>query len=135
MRLLLACLVMLAIPLQGFAAATMLFCGAGNGHHAAAAPTGAQHDHRGHVHPVSDAHASHTEVQAKMAPDFPDATAKTPAGTVHKCGVCSSCCHLVAITESVPLVRIALVPHADIAAPVVAVQNRPVRVPDKPPRA
>ena len=104
-RLFLAWLLLAAIPLQGMAAASMLFCGS-QAHEAAAAAHGhdSAHDHgdvASHVH--GDAHdgatVGHTDVT---------------------CSVCASCCSGAAISE---------------AAAIVAVRLRATPPPDKPPRA
>jgi MinD superfamily P-loop ATPase len=124
-RLFLAWLIMAAIPLQGLAAASMLFCATGE-HHAAAQVTAAidQHDHSKHGHA--------DEVPSKQAVD--ESGKKLPDLT-HKCSVCASCCSSVALTESPQLVAFAPVPQAELAEPFVLIHARPAQVPDKPPRA
>lgn len=135
-RLLLAWLVMVAVPLQGLGAASMLFCGMG-AHHSPAQTAAAQqeqvlsagnasdqHDHSKHSHAA--------EVQVKKTTD--DASKKPPE-TAHKCGVCASCCTSVALAESPQLVAFAPVPQAELAEPFVLIHARPSQVPDKPPRA
>ncbi len=122
---LLAWLVMAAIPLQGLAAASMLYCGMG-AHHDAQAESAAtaQHDHSQHAHGV-DGKASKGagNVQQKL----PDAA--------HKCGVCASCCHSVAITELPQTAVFAPLPQVQWAEPFVLLHARPAVVPDRPPRA
>lgn len=125
-RRFLAWLVVAAIPLQGLAAASMLFCGMGE-HHApaqVAAAAGGQHDHSKHSHAA--------EVQVKKTADN---TNKQLPDAAHTCGVCASCCHSVAITEFPQLVAFAPVPQAELAEPFVLIHARPSQVPDKPPRA
>ena len=90
-RLFLACLLLLAIPLQGLAAAGMLYCGgaAAHAHGQTAQVAGAEHDHRGHQHP------GHAHAQAE--PQQEAGAAATLPGADHKCGACAACCHGVAI--------------------------------------
>jgi len=137
-RLFLAWLIVAAIPLQGLAAASMLFCGPGP-HHPAAQVAAAQHEklmgaadaQSTHDH-AKHSHAADLQVKAKSAGD--DVGKKLPDVT-HKCAVCASCCSIVAITEFPPLVAFAPVPQADLAEPFVLIHARPSSVPDKPPRA
>jgi hypothetical protein len=135
-RTLLAWLIMAAIPLQGLAAASMLFCGMG-AHHAPSQQVGSmkqapvhvadkatgEHDHSAHSHAAPE--------QAKKSADT--STGKLPDAS-HKCGVCASCCHSVAIAEFPALVAFATAPQADLVEPFVLIQARPSPVPDKPPR-
>jgi hypothetical protein len=138
LRLLLAWLLMAALPLQGFAAASMLFCGNESQHaHAQALTVGAsgadeawsglhgagQHDRAGHQH-ASSKHPQHGE---KSAHSMPDAT--------HKCSVCAACCNCVALVSTAHALALAPAPQADLAEPFVHINARPSPVPDKPPRA
>lgn len=132
LRLLLACLVMLAIPLQGFAAATMLFCAPGAPHHAAASGGGthgaAGHDHAAHSHAPSQA-------SQQAAQDAVDAAHLTAADAAHACSVCAACCHSVAISDATALRAVAPPPQFHRTEAPVAVVSRPAVVPEKPPRA
>ena len=136
-RLFLAWLIVVAIPLQGLAASSMLFCGMG-AHHATAQVAAAQvvdlalsgsvanasHDHSKHSHSG--------EVQTKKTAD--NAGKKLP-GVEHQCAVCASCCNIVGITEFPLLVASAPMPQAELAEPFVLIRALPSPVPDKPPRA
>lgn len=135
-RLLLAWLLMAAIPLQGLAAASMLYCGMGMTHApaqqqaavrvvaSADAAVAAGHDHSQH------GHAAPAKV-VKAAGD----TAKKLPDAAHKCPVCASCCNLVAITEFPLPAIMAPASQAELAEPFVLIHARPLPVPDKPPRA
>lgn len=140
LRLLLAWLLMAALPLQGFAAASMLFCGDESQHTHAQAPTVAvsladealpdlhgagQHDHAGHQHAGSQ--HQHQQLETKSAHGMPDAT--------HKCSVCAACCNCVALVGMTHTPVLAPAPQADLAEPFVLINARPSPVPDKPPRA
>lgn len=125
LRLLFAWLILAAIPLQGFAAASMLFCAMGAQHQQAQVQVqvASQHDHAGHGH----AKKVTGEVQANGNAQLPDAG--------HTCGVCASCCHSVAISQTAAPVAAASLPQAKAAEPFVLIHRRPSPVPDKPPRA
>ena len=141
MRFLLAWLLMAAIPLQGLAAASMLFCGmemqnmpvqAQSAVHIVAttvATTAGSHYHSQHDHSQHGkaAPAKVVKTSGDIAKQLPEVS--------HKCPVCASCCNLVAITEFPPLAIIAPASQAELAEPFVLIQARPLPVPDKPPRA
>lgn len=135
-RLFILWLVVAAIPLQGLAAASMLFCGPGP-HHArqqaaitsqvhvpAVVDSGSRHDHGKHSHAG----------EPKVKKD-PGTAGKTLADVTHRCGVCASCCSGVAITELPRLVAFTPVPRIESAEPFVLIRARASPVPDKPPRA
>lgn len=131
-RVFLAWLVMAAIPLQGLAAASMLYCGMG-AHDAGTAMASVDapargsaaggHEHSQHGHAVA--------VEAKKVAD--DVKQKLP-DAAHKCGICASCCHSLAITEFPQTVVFAPLPQAELADPFVVIHTRPTLVPDRPPR-
>jgi hypothetical protein len=123
-RLWLACVMLAAIPLQGIAAASMLFCRAAT--HDAAQSTQAaatvQHDHAGHSHAERSA-ATPTQGSESL----PDAA--------HPCSLCASCCHSVAITEPLAIAALTAAPQTELADLFAPLPNRASPVPDKPPRA
>ena len=132
-RFLLLWLVMAAIPLQGLAAASMLYCGMGahdvsaqsavvHGDKTTSATASGENDHSKH---------GHAEVSVKKSAD--NSGSKLPDAS-HKCGVCASCCHSAAIAEFPRLVAFAPLPQAELAEPFVLIHARPSQVPDKPPR-
>jgi hypothetical protein len=132
-RHLLLCLLMLALPLQGFAAAAMLYCGVGASshshsettdghHHAAAGALESGHDH------------SMGSQAADVTADAPGVQKQLPDGS-HKCGVCSACCSGVAISGSPLAVEVQSPPKADLVEPFVLIYAVPSRLPEKPPRA
>lgn len=105
-RILMIAMLALAIPVQGVAAAAMLYCGpdhlagdpAGHGAgHIAAHEAGHVHanDHDGHAN-AGHEHAQPDMLAADLAsvPDAPDQPA--PA----KCSVCAACCSAAAIAAS-----------------------------------
>lgn len=137
-RLLLAWLLMAALPLQGFAAASMLFCGveraavsqaAADGHvsHEHGDVSIAVHDHAAHGHGFQD--------QAKADTGAGSATQADQDQQGHGCPVCASCCQVVAIGGFEPFPQTTLAPSIELSSPIVRVVTRTATVPDKPPRA
>ena len=123
-RVLLAWMLMVAVPLQGLAAGSMLFCAAATHEVAASASPLKQHDHSTHSHHSGDA-------VEKAAP----AAQVTIADVQHQCSVCAACCHSVAISELPAMSQAVPAPQADLADPFVLIVSHPSPLPDKPPRA
>ena len=134
-RHLLLCLMMLALPLQGFAAASMLYCGMGAGHDANAAQMemGSSHHQMAdakvmpHQHEKQDA----TAQVSKLSPD----SQKQLPNSSHKCGVCAACCSVIAIADFPHTVEVQSSPKADLAEPFVLIHAVSSDLPEKPPRA
>ena len=135
-------LLVLALPVQGFAASTMLLCGAG--HHSAAYATDGGNDHAGHPHGgVLDAvEAAASDVHHHAAPGAPahGQSAGSPvsakqAKVIGKCSACAACCTVAVL----PTAAITFTAPAPGRAPVVAVLTTRFGFftdgPDRPPRA
>lgn len=124
-------LMMLAIPTQGFAAASMLYCGMSPEHHAVQAqPMPEPHHEAGtqaHVHGEVATVSDHAQQAQDPAAQLPDAA--------HKCGVCASCCNLIAIAEFASTVAANVSPPAQYLEPLVQVYAAPLHLLDKPPRS
>ena len=131
----LLCLMMLALPLQGVAAASMLFCGLGSSaqaqsgqhvaathHHGADVGSAAQHGHSKHGKAV------------KLVKQSPETVKQLPDSS-HTCGVCASCCSLVVLAEFPWIVQAQALPDADLPEPFVHLRAVPSRLLEKPPRA
>lgn len=149
-RLIVAWLVMAALPLQGIAAASMLFCD-----QAAHSTTQQQpaHDHASHGHDhASHAHGGHDDAAAAehgheavadqggdwvhVAQAGHDAGAKASSvGDDHSCPICASCCNLVALSELPTLSLDSTPPMAPPLQGPSRVTTREAPAPDKPPRA
>lgn len=120
-RLLLLCCLIWTVPLQGFAAVSMLFCGGNTsltrqGDMSAAAHTASEHHHA-------------AQAQAK-----PSTHQHTSPNADHKCGVCAACCSVVAIS-SVPFVpAVVALPSITLEEPVSAAYTVSPRHPERPPR-
>ncbi len=136
-RLFLAWLIVAAIPLQGLAASSMLFCATGP-HHAKTQVVAAQVLDLTSIDSVSSAthdHSLHSHAGAAQVEKSPDSGAKKLPGSEHQCTVCASCCNVVAFSQYPLLVALAPMPQAELAEPFVLIHARPSQVPDKPPRA
>lgn len=121
MRLLLAWLMMAAIPLQGFAAASTLFCRAF-----------AQDVEPHSMHAGSPDHDSrHLAGSSNPVPD--DAKQVSP-GAESACIMCAACGHALAIAEIPSVVAATIAPRAGVADPFVLIGDPHPPVPDKPPR-
>ena len=141
LRLVIAWLVMAALPLQGIAAASMLFCDQA-AHSTTSQPSG--HDHAAHGHGEAHDHASHARAgddgaqpDSKLSQAQGDTT-KTGSGMVddgHACPICASCCNLVALSETPTLSLDGAAPMSPPLQDAARVFTRHAPTPDKPPRA
>jgi len=113
-RLLLAWLVLAALPLQGFAAASMLLCGQ------ASAPVAAVHEHHAHHGHEAHGHMAAGDDHGKVK---------------HSCGVCAFCGHVIGLTDTHVRIVAADAPPADLPQPEARLATRASPRPDKPPRA
>jgi hypothetical protein len=118
-RIVLAWLVVVALPVQGFAAAAMLSCGPGHGRMAGAVEAGhahVSHGAHGTVEPEAIGHAMPPGAMASeaKAPEAssPDASAHLAAAGAFKCSACAACCVATALPAS-PVIVAALRPAAE----------------------
>lgn len=146
-RTLLVWLLVLAVPAQGAAAATMAFCGPNHPGGAAAsraeqrAP--AEHVHP-QAHPQADAqgshgdHGDHDKATAARADSADAGSSAAPAKSVHadnqKCSACASCCSIGAILNSVLAVPAPELTPTVFSVVVPTVDAFAVDGPDRPPR-
>ncbi len=121
-RLFLAWLLLAALPLQGLAAASMALCQ--QGHDAVASAPAAGHHGAAHDHDGAAAADSH---------DHQDQA--NDADADHRCMVCGTACHAVAIASEPVHWLPAPAPRAPLDEAFVRIASRPAPVPDKPPRA
>lgn len=129
LRILFAWLLMAALPLQGFAAASMLFCGMGTQHQSASTAV-APHDHAAMLGQATVGH-----VHAKAIGAAHGALPQTQHDTQHKCSICAACCNGVALIGLQQSMAVATAAQSELAEPLVLIHTRPAPVPDKPPRA
>lgn len=88
LRLLLSCLLLLALPLQGLAAGARLHCGSAHGPEAAHAGMHASHEaHHHHDGAAAHEHTGHD------SPAGHDASSAGP----DSCSACALCCHALAL--------------------------------------
>jgi hypothetical protein len=99
LRTLWICLLLLALPVQGFAAAQMTQCGPSHGRMQHAS-SGA-HDHEQHVQ-AQDHHHAHQADAAVHADDAAGDGSTPPAK--HHCSACAACCVGMALPSSAPVV-------------------------------
>lgn len=122
LRVFLLWAIMVAVPFQGYAAASMLQCQPGaplTSMGVAAAAHGDEH----HPHDAHDAQAATAAAQ-----DLHE-----HADQLHKCSTCGTC-HAVALIAEPPWRAPAVLPPADLADPSRPVPTRAPRVLEKPPR-
>ena len=107
-KTLLIWLLVLAVPAQGAAAATMAFCGPNHhGSGSARAEVGAavsKHSHHGDAESVYELRSG-ASVATAVADDAPT-IAKVSQVATQTCSVCASCCSLGAILTTVPVVPV-----------------------------
>ncbi len=129
-------LLILAIPAQGYAASTMLFCGLGQPQTAATA-----HDH-GSMHGHDHAAATQAHDEAAFSIDQTSASAdatQADQAPSHfaggKCSVCASCSHGVAMTASSRAVDLEPAPEGIVASDFTQVFAFLTDGPERPPRS
>ncbi|HEY8360449.1 MAG TPA: hypothetical protein VIL30_23580 [Ramlibacter sp.] len=141
-RLFLACLLMAALPMQGMAAASMLFCGSqaaarvaqAVSHHGQPASMDASAvDHASHGHGAHGSSHGHAAAQA----DADQAASHSPddgSRQGHSCPICASCSQSQAVGGFASLPLASPAPAAEPWQPPVRVSSRTLTLPDKPPR-
>lgn len=137
-RTLLIWLLVLAVPAQGAAAATMAFCGPN--HHGGGSPraevsaTSSEHSHHGDATAGHELDATADAAAVVASADEVSVVVKASQAAKQKCSVCVSCCSLGAILTTVPVV-----PATDSAPTVFTTVVPTVGAfaadgPDRPPR-
>jgi hypothetical protein len=139
LRLVVAWLVMAALPLQGIAAASMLFCDKA-AHATVTQPSGhdhASHDHASHGHDHGHDGAGKAEQSAELAAQPADGSqgAAVLVDDGHACPICASCCNLVALSETPILSFAGDSPESQPLQGPARVTTRHAPAPDKPPRS
>jgi hypothetical protein len=130
LRTLLTWLLLAAVPLQGYAAGTMLFCGAAHGPGQPVAV-----DHAAHRHAASAADvAAHHEEPASIGDDSAAPTFDLAQAVHGACSVCASCCSGAAL----PVATFSSLFAVERAVPALpseqqAPERAPVRL-ERPPR-
>lgn len=139
-RTLLIWLLVLTVPAQGVAAATMAFCGP-NHHGGAAATLARQAASAGHSHHGSDAQRAHQHHEAaaqaaEAGSASADSHAPSPGNQTakQKCSACASCCSIGALLSPALVVPAPDLTPTAFCAVVPNVDPFAADGPDRPPR-
>ena len=127
LRRLLLCLLVLALPAQGLAAATMALCGM-----APVPPMQSQHDSRGPAQPDGPV-AAQPDGPVAALPDCHGHDVQT-APAEHSCSACSVCGLVGALLDTVPELPVLSLGEAVDAAPPVPLTAFVGSGLDRPPR-
>lgn len=129
-------LTMLALPMQGFASASMQYCGKRADHMVLQAPSDPQpHHHHADASNDGHEHAMHAEAMQADSPEQASDMQNQLPDAAHKCSVCASCCNLVGMTAAPQTVAIHSAPHAVYVEPSALIHSAASALPKKPPRA
>ena len=137
-RLLLAWLLLAALPIQGFAAASMLFCAMERTSISQTAVGGKMDQGRRDAAPAAahDMAASMSSPDQSMAGPVSGSTTHGDQGMHgHGCSVCAFSCQAAAIVGFDPVPQTSPTPSVEPTSLVARVATRAITVPDKPPRA
>lgn len=144
LRMFLAWMLLLALPLQGQAAASMLLCGpartaasAASDHVPGTDADAGAHPHSAYGGPIdAHEHSLHATVPMTAADDgqADDLSALTDEACP-SCAACAASCHAMALSGSAPVVQPAFLPEHRASPPRPLAGGPAVPVPDKPPRA
>ena len=144
-------LLVLALPAQAFAAASMTVCGPAHSAGAAGLATPAQ-PVSGQIHPCGPSHSlqQHAQHQAQSGHepaaragddsvvtsdvDAADSSPLTPSGS-HKCSACASCCSGGAMLNAMPQWLLPGTGATAFVAVVRAIEAVAAGGPDRPPRS
>ena len=137
-RFLLTCLLLVALPLKGYAAASMPACGPD--HHsidataAQAGPPPPSHEHRAnapHHHLAATMHGAHDGHASPAAEPSPAAD----QGAQSKCGTCAPCCIGAALIGDLSIHIAPPAGSADFPAFATGHSSPPLGRLDRPPRS
>ena len=126
MRHWLLCLLVLALPAQGVAAATMRFCAPA--HHDMAAMAAAP------AHPAAHAAAQHQHHGQVMTADPDQGSAPTEAADQSRCSACAVCCAAMALYRSPPVLPALAASQGSVAALPASAAVFLTGGPERPPR-
>ncbi|WP_310384364.1 hypothetical protein [Roseateles sp.] len=125
-RIAFAWMLALALPVQGYAAHAMMFCGpAHHGTAQAQAHDHASHDHGDAGRTSHDTAGAHADAEADASPSADGELVKVESAKTAgagKCSVCASCCSAAAITTSI--IQIEVVPqHESVVATLASAHD------------
>lgn len=131
-------LMMLAIPVQGFASASMLYCAGGAEHHGMQMRVmpGSHHMDGPAVHMEHGVGATDggVGVVGKQSDQVHAMSGKFPNSPT-KCSVCATCCNIVGIAQALSPMAPAIFPSAQYLEPLVQSYAAPSRLLERPPRS
>jgi len=139
-RILLTCLLLIALPIKGIAATSMLACGPNHHHlYGAAAHEGEalSHDHGNgvlHEHPATQPLASDPGQSGVVSDDAVAAERSAPLSASFKCSTCAPCCASAMLTNDVSMQIPGAVGSSEFPAFKIVYRSAPVGRLDRPPR-
>jgi len=105
LRIALAWLLAVALPVQGYAAQAMLLCGPAH-HQSAAVHDHASHDHAGASENLTDSGLPHGDATGPLNSSLDHHAKTVKSGHGGKCSACTSSCSTAAITTAVLAIEI-----------------------------
>lgn len=133
LRRFLACLLLVALPWQGVAAAAMVLCQPAT--QALHQTEGAHAGHAAHHGHEADAAAASSGHVAHHAADASSGGTGLQADADHHCNACSLCGHALALPGTALSVFAPSMPQGPVAGALLRADSRVAPLPDKPPRA
>lgn len=134
-RMLMAWVLLAALPLQGLAAASMVYCGPAGKAVASQVHAASADDQHGHAH---GAGAGEHVLQGPGAMDHASmdhsADGNALPDSKHTCSICAACGNAAAITPSSHALAAPAASQSLAALPLPALHSRAPALPDKPPR-
>lgn len=134
-RLLFVWLMLLALPLQGIAAVSMLYCELGSHHTATQNLHGQASDHHAVAGPEAGMDPASMAHGADWVADAEGPAHTTPSPDLnHSCSACAACCPGIAIAELPAFLRVYVPPYY-LQTSALPFTTLAPSVLDKPPRA
>ena len=124
---------MLALPLQGFAAASMQHCRQ-DAQPASTQTLPAPHAQHHAAQAPSDVDAMHDQMQQHSSVEQSTDQHNPFPNAAHTCAACATCCNLMAMATQPQLVAAHAAPIAQYFEPLAARSSIPSGLPEKPPR-
>lgn len=126
----------LALPMQGMAAAAMLHCGAAGAPVPASSPQQAHHDGIHHAAPEADAaHAAHAHHAADAEGSAPAFGHDAGHAAGHACSACAACCVAMGLPAGMPVLATAPAATTAVTALVAPAPSFLTAGPERPPRS
>ena len=142
-RILLTCLLLIALPIKGFAATSMLACGPNHHHlygtaaHEGEVASSLSHDHGNgetHQHSAMQPLASDPAQSGVLSDDAASAGRSPPLNANFKCNTCAPCCASAMLTNDVSIQLAAPVGSSEFPTFKIIYRSATVGRLDRPPR-